>query len=315
MKAKLYFIAIFLFAGIYMNVKSQNVFPTSDAIWNIQINGKEYYFGLSGDTIINDMLYNKLYLLNDTTLNIDSEDEYVGAFRQEGGKVWYRPSNFSLCYNIGREGETLLYDFSKNIGDTIWHNLIYQEYEYYMEENITASKVYDIIDSGDGRIVKTKQYINQGYDGTIDLVPMMGQYDSWKEGIGSLNSGLFWFLYEPPMDGGWSFKLICFKQGNEVKYIDNPICNSCFCWSTAGISEKNDIQLEVIYENNRIWIKGENLVFPCELKLFSSIGQLVLERKLQSDMEEIPINLLKGIWLYQIQRNREIVKTGKLMIK
>ena len=294
-----------------MNVKPQNVFPTSDAIWNIQINGKEYYFGLSGDTIINDMLYNKLYLLNDTTLNIDSEDEYVGAFRQEGGKVWYRPSNFSLCYNIGREGETLLYDFSKNIGDTIWHNLIYEEYAYYIDENITASKVYDIIDSGDGRIVKTEQYSCGSYPEIIGW----GKKDSWKEGIGSLNSGLFWFLYEPPMDGGWFFKLICFKQGNEVKYIDNPVCNSCFCWSSTEILEKENIPLKVVYENNSIQVKGESSVFPCELKLFSLIGQLILEKKLQSDKDEISINQLKGIWLYQIQKNSEIVKTGKLIIK
>jgi len=310
MKAKIYLIVIFLSLGIYLNVYSQDVFPKADAIWNIQINGKEYYYGLSGDTIINDMIYNKLYLLNDTTLNIGLEDVYVGAFRQEGKKVWYR---HYFPYPQYPE-ETVLYDFSKNVGDTIWHNIIPNDVIYYwtVQDSITLSIVYDISNIGGDNIYKTIQFMRQN-DGS--LYDMMGKNDSWVEGIGSLNSGLFWFLYNPPMSGGSSYELVCFKQGNEVKYINNSRCNLCFCWSTAGISEKNDIPLEVIYENNRIVVKGENLVFPCELKLFSSIGQLVLEKKLQSKKEEIPINLLKGIWLYQIQRNKEIVKTGKLMIK
>jgi hypothetical protein len=36
-----------------------DVFPRSDAIWNIKINDRERYYGLSGDTIIDNKLYNK----------------------------------------------------------------------------------------------------------------------------------------------------------------------------------------------------------------------------------------------------------------
>jgi hypothetical protein len=93
------------------------------------------------------------------------------------------------------------------------------------------------------------------------------------------------------------------KQGNEVKYVNNAYCHSCFCGSSVGISEKNNIPLEVICENNGIRVQGEALVFPCELKLFSSTGQLILEKKLQSDKEKISVNQLKGAYLYQVQKN------------
>ena len=42
----------------------EEVFPTKDAIWNIQVNENkqdEYRYGLIGDTIIDNKLYNKLY--------------------------------------------------------------------------------------------------------------------------------------------------------------------------------------------------------------------------------------------------------------
>jgi hypothetical protein len=240
LKTKLHIIAIFLLFGIYANVHSQNVFPTSDAIWNIQINGKEHYYGLSGDTVINDKSYNKLYSLNDTIM--DSKEVCIGAFRQEGKKVWYRPAAFMPWrYGDELEGETLLYDFSKNVGDTIWHNLLFQS-GCYMGENITASIIYDIVESAYGRIYKTCQYINNSTDEFINLYPMMGRSDSWVEGIGSL-SGLFWFLDNPPMSGGSSFKLACFKQGDEIKYMNNSICNVCFCKNTVGVSEKDNIRL------------------------------------------------------------------------
>jgi len=149
------------------------------------------------------------------------------------------------------DGETLLYDFSKNVGDTIWHNLLVQGGRLYMGENITASIIYDIVDSEYGKVYETAQYINNGLDGNgfIDLHPMMGRTDSWIEGIGSL-SGLFWFLDYPSMSGGSSFKLVCFKQSSAVIYMDNANCNSCFCWSSAGISKIKSIPIEVKYENN-----------------------------------------------------------------
>ena len=292
------------------------VFPTSDAIWSIKSDDVEFageikkggvwYYGLSGDTIIGDVSYNKLYLLNDTTLNIDSKDKYVGGFWQEEKKVWFRPSSDYFRYieyygNPPYTEETILYDFSKNAGDTIWHNFN----TWTMKDSIAMSIITSIeIDEQERKIYHIESYEHY-YDDFFEL-----DRDRWIEGIGGMH-GLWGFLSPKPTCICPEPYLACFKQGNEVKYMDAR-CNSCFPGAT-GILEKNTVPLEVIYENNSIRIQGEPFVFPCELKLFSSVGQLVLRKGLQSN-KEIQVGQLKGIYLYQVQKNGEIMKTGKIII-
>jgi len=298
------------------------VFPTSDAIWSMKSDDVEFvgeitkggvwYYGLSGDTIIGDKSYNKLYLLNDTTLNIGSKDVYVGGFRQEEKKVWFRPS-FPPFYPLYEEDlpnpeEALLYDFSKNVGDTIWHNSSPGSYYWTMKDSISASIITSIDIDEQGR--KTYHIEVYAYD-HVDFFPM--ESDTWIEGIGSIDHGLWWFLSPRPTCICPELYLACFKQGNEVKYM-NARCNSCFP-GTTSVLRKSTILFDVIYENNCIRIQGESSIFPCELKLFSSIGQLVLEKRLESNKEIIPVNHQKGIYLYQVQKNGEIMKTGKLIIK
>ena len=297
---------------------AQNVFPESDAIWNISADWKNYHYGLSGDTIFEDKTYNKLYLLNDTTLNIDSEDVYVGGFRQEEKKVWFRPylpDDYIDYDNPNYPRETLLYDFSKNVGDTIWHNIIPHLHLYYwtMGDSITASIIESIdIDDQGYKIYHSRQY-GRHYDGELIW---MGREDSWIEGIGSISHGLFWFLSDMTLSGRSEFHLACFKQGDEIKYIDKDICNSCFCGYESGILEQSNIPIDVVPENDCIRIKGEPSIFPCELKLFSPIGQLILEKRLLSDMERIPIDKeTRGVYLYQVQKDKETISAGKIIIE
>ena len=293
------------------------VFPESDAIWNIQIDGKEHYYGLYGDTIIDGIAYNKLYSLSDTTLNIGLDDEYLGGFRQEGKKVWFRPS-FPPFYPDNNDyaspypDEMLVYDFSKNVGDTIWHNAIPGFSYWTMQDSITASIITAIdIDEQGREIYHSCQFVYYNKE----FIPL-GRCDSWVEGVGSLKHGLFFFLHQITINGSPVFHLVCFKQGDEVKYINKDYCTSCFCSSSEqSVLEKNITPLEVIHENSSIRIKGISSIFPCEFKLFSPMGQLIVEKKLQSDQEEILLNQLKGIYLYQIQKNGEIIKTGKIIIK
>jgi len=327
MKTKILTILLLLFT---LAVQAQ-VFPESNAIWSIQedylvgsfpeqelINNVRNY-GLYGDTIINEITYNKLYLLNDTTISIDSRDEYLGGFRQEGKKVWFRPSFppfyplYDNRYDPPYPEETLLYDFSKNVGDTIWHNAISSSSYWEMRDSITASIITSInVDEQGREKYHTCQYVYNAHH--KEFMPL-GNCDSWIEGIGSVKYGLFWFLTDLPTCPCPVSHLNCFKQGNEVKYINNLKCNLCFCSTLTGVSTENNISLEIIHENNNVWIKGESSIFPCDLKLFSPVGQLILERRLQSDTEKIPVNQLKGIYLYQIQKNKETVKTGKIIIK
>jgi hypothetical protein len=283
--------------------KVVDAFPRADAIWNIKINDRyEEYYGLSGDTIIDNKFYNKLYLLNDTTLNIDAEDEYYGCFRQEGKKVWYRFPSF--------RNETLLYDFSKNVGDTIWHDVI--GYIDYFEEKYKGSLsiIKDVSYENGVKKYTSEQYINQG----DHIWPNEYGENVCIEEIGS-TQGLFWFLCRPHMDGGISYRLACLKHGNEVKYLNNPDCNTCF-YQATGIYEVNSMQIEIFLENDVIKIQGEPSFFPCQLTFFNPMGQVLFGTTIISNAEQIPVNQnLKGVYLYQIQKDSEIIKSGKIIIK
>jgi hypothetical protein len=306
---KMMYALLFCLTGAFCHA---GVFPESDAIWNIHVNGIEHYYGLSGDTLIEDKSYNKLYQLNDTTLTIGVEDIYMGGFRQEGKKVLYRPAIPDYKIYDHMPTETILYDFSKNEGDTIWHNFIPNlSISYWIiEDSITASIITSMeIDEQGRKIYHTEQYLVHYGDFTFL------KEDIWIEGIGSIQHGLFWFLHLKAVSSGRPvFRLVCFKEGGEVKYMDNTRCNSCFCWSSTGTLDKKSFSPEVVCENNHIQVKGEPLLFPCELKLFSPMGQPVLEKRLQSGEEKIQV-AQPGIYLYRIQRNEEIIKTGKIIIK
>jgi hypothetical protein len=310
---------LLLFAIVSANVFSQSVFPESDAIWTIQKDNREYYYGLSGDTIINDTTYNKLYLLNDTTLNIDMEDMYMGGFRQQEQKVWFRP--VCMIYTEGEESddEVLLYDFSKNIGDTIWNvGYIYGGYGsgdpcIYKSSRASIISVIENVfydDDKKGYFVSLYRYAD-GWAHPTDLESTV-----IIEGIGDIEKGLFMFLHYPPMSEITRFKLACFKQGNEVKYVDNSKCNTCFCYSTAGISELKTAPIDVFYKNKAIRIQGPSSVFPCQMDLFTPEGQVLFTKNTISGEYPIPVaENLSGIYLYQLRKNKEIIKSGKVIIK
>jgi hypothetical protein len=82
----LFITVLFSSNTIYSQTEDEKVFPESDAIWVIHLykgyESNQYIYGVSGDTIINEKKYSKLYLLNDSTLTIDAEDIYVAGIRQ-----------------------------------------------------------------------------------------------------------------------------------------------------------------------------------------------------------------------------------------
>jgi hypothetical protein len=117
MKKHIFILIIFITSKVF----GQTNFPDSNAIWNVNyINSvgtptDEMLYGPKGDTLINDTLYSKLYTLSDTTLSDENLHDYIGGFRQDSHKVWFKPAYWSYK-------DILLYDFSASVGDTVWHN-------------------------------------------------------------------------------------------------------------------------------------------------------------------------------------------------
>lgn len=320
-------IEIFVFCIIFtLTAHSQGSFPTSDAIWSIQENSydPEIYYGLTGDTIINDTTYNKLYLLNDTTLNIDENDIYIGGFRQKDQKVWFRVNvkdNFASLSSLNshyceynNSFETLLYDFSKNSGDTIWQDFLMSGNYINMQKQNTLSVISDARNTNNQKTFQLEQYINIGSESVTPYIPIMNGFDTWIEGIGSLK-GLFWFLYEPPMSGGNAYRLNCLKEGNEITYMDKN-CTSCFKYSTTFITDNKYSSISVLFKKNQISIQGESTFFPAQIKLYNVLGELKLSKTIHSDSEFIYLpEELRNVYLYQLinKKDESMVKTGKLI--
>lgn len=116
-----------------LNSQPYNTFPTSDAVWNIVgdncFTGAKYRirYGFYGDTIVDSMLYVKVYALYDTTL-INPKSDYLGAIREINKRVYVKFPGYP---------EMILYDFNLNIGDTIFYEYEgwpggFQQFQHYL---------------------------------------------------------------------------------------------------------------------------------------------------------------------------------------
>ena len=185
---KKYFFILMIF--ITSKVFCQSNFPDSNAIWNVKyVNSvgtstDGLLYGLKGDTLINDTLYNKLYTLSDTTFSDENLQLYIGGFRQESQKVWFKPAYWT-------SSDILLYDFSASVGDTVWHKaylILFNNSEYTHE--FRSSENFDVIQD-----ITIENGIKKYILSALKPVP-----DEWYLGIGSI-LGIFGPIMDYPLNG------------------------------------------------------------------------------------------------------------------
>lgn len=282
---------------------SSSTFPDSNAIWNVNIEGsgpiKEVLYGLKGDTLINDTIYNKLYTLSDTTLLDENLENYIGGFRQDGEKVWFKPAYWT-------EPNILLYDFSASVGDTVWHNACLHlsnnsEYthEFLLCENFDV--IQDItIENG------VKKYI---------LLALKPVPDEWHLEIGSI-LGIFGPIMDYPLIGD-TYNLACFKHNDTVTYQSNLKCNKCFCSGLTGIEEKNSnsdwINIFPNYNQNSLTIEVQKPYSNIVVEIIDERGRNIYKK----EALETPIklsSLISGIYFIKLSVDNEIV-TKKIIIE
>lgn len=299
MKIHIFLLIIFITSDVFC----QSNFPDSNAIWNINyINSdgspkKEILYGLKGDTVIHDTLYNKLYVLSDTILSDENLQDYIGGFRKEGQKVWFKPAYWT-------SSNVLLYDFSASEGDTVWHN---GGAGYNNSGQITFgignnySIIQEIMENG----LKTHSIIRGGD----------GFNDKWYEGIGS-NFGLFGSIIGFPLIGD-TYSLACFNHNDTVKYKNNLMCNKCFCSVLAGINEKeNNTEWVTVFPNpaqNSLTIKVDKPYSKIKVEIIDEKGSVIYEK--ESLKSFIPFNdQLHGIYVVKLSVDN-IVITKKIIIE
>jgi hypothetical protein len=291
MKKSILILIIFRSLPVFCQVS----FPDSNAIWNVNTlstNGipkSEMLYGLYGDTLINDTLYHKMYLLKDTTLSDKNLKVYLGGFRQENQKVWFKPEYWNYP-------DFLLYDFTKQIGDTVWYNAsltigsdeIHHQFgnsnKFYIVANI-------IIESG-------IKHFYLYYDNHTR--------DEWRYGIGSIY-GPFGPINAIILSGS-KYQLACFKQNDTVKYEDNLLCNKCFCNGHTGIDEENNYNWIKIFPNptqNSLFIKIDKPYSNIKIEIIDSEGRIIYNKDSFESQIKIGDNF-KGIYFIKLTIDNQL---------
>ena len=252
------------------------------------------------DTIINDIIYKKVFIFHDTVFK-KSEATYIGGIRQDLNKrVYYKGDTtihdfkpMSILYNYD---EIVLFDFSVNVGDTI--------------ENINCNRDMD-------HLVVSKidtVLINNTLRKRISFNPM--SWVKWIEGIGSIK-GLLFTSGDLPTNG-LDNDLICFKQNNKILYFNNSF-SECFPELTGNEIKTHDYPTVKVYPNpgyNKINFSfGEQQIEL--LRIIDCTGQICGDFKI-SRQSEFLLSTEKyqpGIYLYTATNTDGMITSGKFVIR
>lgn len=167
---------------IQMKCQEYIHFPDSNAIWSeVFISQQPFYtetyqYGMIGDTLINSIIYHKIYRLNDTIYPLNP-GQYCGAIREDSEKRIFLYGSECTPFGLGQE-EVLLYDFSKSVGDTVFVGI----------DGIGPAG-YLIINTIDSILIENN------YRKTFHFTTLEDVF--WIEGIGSTR-GLFSPIIELP---------------------------------------------------------------------------------------------------------------------
>ena len=227
-----------------MVLKSENYhpFPTENAIWHAlgfdfskenDPNSKMYshkYF-VNGDTIIENETWQKIYFTNNYLGGVDFKGEmnYVAALRENEQK--------QILAKFSHLPEFVLYDFSLEIGDTIWYehaaeSAVDGNYPFYFDDDDDFySPHYKVVVDKDSVLLENGEYRNR-----LTLYSYVDHYGNihianhWVEGFGCTRwSGLFHPIVVIRCGKCVGYTFVCFMQDEEVIFLDNPYCDDCLC--------------------------------------------------------------------------------------
>jgi hypothetical protein len=263
--------------------------PDSDAIWKVTyvydipppIWGYNlyYHYDITGDTVVNGIVYRQLISthLNACCTQIILYQEYAGAFRNDitEKKVFYLPP--------GHDHDTLLYDFSLSVGDTLPVSYVHWDFPILYVQNIDSVLV------------------NENYHKRFFLVGEYGVQALLIEGVGSA-SGLLENVYFFE-EGG---TLQCFEWNDTLNGFGFPWI-SCGPLPTdtcyVGIKNiKNNDKYMTIYPNpcstGNIFIKTNNLSLPLDVEIYNTYGSLMKQFRMRQNEFDVSLDgFSKGVYM------------------
>jgi hypothetical protein len=224
-------------------------------------------FMFSGDTLINDVTYNKMYMSYDWMVN---GPQLWGMMREDAGKrVWMiRPSE---------ETESLMYDFSIGTGDSV--------------EIGTEVAVYLFVDSIAS--ISVNGTLRSKY--WLSCKDMPSYHETWIEGIGS-SKGIIW-SGSTEVVGGWSW-LLCMSQDDELVYM-NPAFNACHLTTGIAHNATAEFRLSPNPANGVLYLENTGKVVIKALSLMDLTGRTIRQYKPEQGRLDVT-GLLPGIYFLKI---------------
>ena len=200
-------------------------------------------------------------------------------------------------YKLVNGVDVLLYDFSLEMGDTIFENTF-----------IVSAVDYVDVDGGTRKRIKLQ---------SIQLYCGVPLFLVWIEGVGSDKHPFYpdYNIYIGcSSGGGYNIYTKCSFQNGEHIY-GNSDCSSLLNTNTSiEIATKIDFSPNPF--TTELTIQSEKGFHDSTLKLYNSVGQLVRESKnLNGEKIVVPReNLKSGLYFAELQENGKIVKTTKIII-
>ncbi len=265
--------------GVWSELYQVVVYPDPDDPDYIETDSTTIRYVINGDTLVNGIVYRKLYETTDSLFDIDSPNTfYKGALREDAKRIYHRFSN-------SPGGERLLYNFNMQPGDTLTQRA-----------TDTGEPFWVVLTSIDSITFLDGSVRNKFNFTALDsLGSYFGTWPSWVEGMGNL-LGLFYQVPIGPQ--GDHQQLMCFHKGDTLLY-QAPDFDYCF-YEKIFVSSKEVARLGGIsmYPNpiaSHLNIRFTSQIkYPVSLSILSLRGDLVYTKKLLLPKSEHTLSI-KGI--------------------
>jgi hypothetical protein len=289
MKKILLLILLFHFTYSYSQTYYQ--FPTSNTTW-YETYHDQYgsltnysYLLLNSDTLINGKNYNNLFKPNSfwpyDTINI-------GCIREDSLKQIF-------FYNYSTQNEYLLYDFSKNIGDTIF----YGTPSVYTFEKLLITNIDTVLI---GNNYRRRFYTN--YSTTT-----FG-HEVWIEGIGSYRDLLSPVKRWPTCVCSW--ELNCIEE-NDSMYCLPGLFNSIN--NNISVSS-NKIKISPNPFNATTEISFDKFCKTVDIEVYNVQGKLIKQSEFVNCKKKqfSRIGLENGLYFLKVILDKNIINTEKIIL-
>lgn len=293
-------IHLFAVVSFFGNAQTNVLFPdtTYRAHWNVEVwdglgnpqTPWEYYtfsslgppFVFPYDTLINTQRYHAIGC-SDVPIAMNG---YHGAYRKDlvAKKIYIVPEDST--------NEYLFYDFSKNVGDTVFN--VYSEYDL-----VTPTLSHVRIDSIDSVLVNTiylKRFWLHCFYSTHPLYPTGGDSTQWVEmagGVGGLFSGVM------PVTSSSSALLECMNYNDTIYQPNYGGWGACGVF--FGLDEMVNDALFSIFPNPSTGIVTVKMKAKGEATIYNLLGEVIGKWKLEKEETKTDLSAQpKGIYFVRI---------------